>query len=54
MVLGGAISAGLGAFAGMSFSASIPTFGWVNSGGALMFGITGTTVITITGAKCWA
>ena len=50
-VLGGAIGAGLGAFAGMSFSASIPTFGWINSGGALMFGITGTTAITVTGAQ---
>ena len=39
-VLGGAIGAGLGAFAGMSFSASISTFGWINSGGTLMFGIT--------------
>ena len=50
-VLGGAIGAGLGAFAGMSFSASIPTFGWINTGGALMFGITGTTTLTITGAQ---
>ena len=50
-VLGGAIGAGLGAFAGMSFSASIPTFGWMNSGGALTFGITGTTAVTVTGAQ---
>ena len=50
-VLGGAIGAGLGAFAGMSFSASIPTFGWINSGGALMFGITGTMAVTVTGAQ---
>ena len=35
----------------MSFSASIPTFGWVNSGGALMFGITGTMAITVTGVQ---
>lgn len=45
------MGAGLGAFAGMSFSASIPTFGWINSGGALMFGITGTMAVTITGAQ---
>ncbi len=50
-VLGGAIGAGLGAFAGMSFSASFPTFGWMNTGGALMFGVTGTTTLTITGAE---
>lgn len=50
-VLGGAIGAGLGAFAGMSFSASIPTFGWLNAGGTLMFGITGTTTLTVTGAQ---
>lgn len=35
----------------MSFSASIPTFGWINSGGALMFGITGTMAVTVTGAQ---
>ena len=50
-VLGGAIGAGLVAFAGMSFSASIPTFGWVNSGGALIFGVTGTVAFTVTGAQ---
>lgn len=54
-ILGGAIGAGigagLGAFAGMSFSASIPTFGWINSGGALMFGVTGSIAITVTGAE---
>ena len=50
-VLGGTIGAGLGAFAGMSFSASIPIFGWINSGGALMFGVTGSIAITVTGAE---
>ena len=50
-VLGGAIGAGLGAFAGMSFSASIPIFGWINSGGALMLGVTGSIAITVTGAE---
>ena len=50
-VLGGAIGAGLGAFAGMSFSASISTFGWINSGGTLMFGITGTIEITVSGKQ---
>ena len=50
-VLGGAIGAVLGAFAGMHFSASIPTFGWINSGGALMYGITGTMAVTVTGAQ---
>lgn len=50
-VLGGAIGAGLGAFAGMSFSASIPTFGWINSGGSLMFGVTGSIAVTVTGAE---
>ena len=50
-VLGGTIGAGLGAFAGMSFSAIFPTFGWMNAGGSLMFGVTGTTTLTITGAQ---
>ena len=50
-VLGGSIGAGLGAFAGMSFSASIPTFGWINSSGALMFGVTGSIAITVTGSE---
>ena len=50
-VLGGAIGAGLGAFAGMSFYASISTFGWINSGGTLMFGITGTIEITVSGKQ---
>ena len=50
-VLGGAIGAGLVAFAGMSFSTSLPTFEWMNAGGSLMFGVTGTTTLTITGAQ---
>lgn len=50
-VLGGIVGAVLGAFAGMSFSISIPTFGLINSGGALMFGVTGTMAVTITGAQ---
>lgn len=50
-VLGWAIGAGLGAFAGMSFSSSIPIFGLINSGGALMFGVTGSIAITVTGAE---
>ena len=51
IALGGAIGAGLGTFAGTSFSASIPTFGLVNTGGALMLGATGTTTLTITGSQ---
>lgn len=35
----------------MSFSASISTFGWINSGGTLMFGITGTIEITVSGKQ---
>ena len=50
-VLGGGIGAGIGAFAGMSFSASFPTFGWINSGGSFMFGVTGATTLTFTGAQ---
>ncbi len=50
-ILGGAIGAGLGVFAGMSFSVSVPTFGWINSGGALMFGVTGSIAITVTGTE---
>lgn len=35
----------------MSFSVSVPTFGWINSGGALMFGVTGSIAITVTGTE---
>lgn len=45
------IATGLGAFAGMSFSASIPTFGLINYGGALMYCVTGTMAVTVTGAQ---
>lgn len=50
-VVGGVIGAGFGAFAGMNFSVNIPTFGWINSGGALMYGITGTNAVTFTGEQ---
>lgn len=49
--MGGLIGARLGAFAGMSFAISILTFGWLNAGGALALGITGTATLTITGAQ---
>lgn len=51
LIIGAIVGAGLGAFTGMSFSASLPTFGWMNAGGSLMFGVTGTTTLTITGAQ---
>ena len=51
VILGGALGAGIGAFAGMSFSTCIPTFGWVNTGGALLLGVTGTTTLTVTGTE---
>ena len=51
LIIGAIIGAGLGAFAGMSFSTSLPTFEWMNAGGSLMFGVTGTTTLTITGAQ---
>ena len=50
-ILGGLIGAGLGAFAGMSFAISIPTFGWMNAGGALALCIKGTATLTITGSQ---
>ena len=50
-VVGAGIGAIIGAFAGLSFSFSIPTLGWMNAGGALVFGMTGTMTLTITGAQ---
>ena len=52
-VLGGAIGAGLGAFAGMSFSATIPT-GFAlaqTSAGTMALVATGTMNLTVTGAQ---
>lgn len=49
--MGAGIGVGLGAFAGLSFSATIPTFGLINTGGALAFGITGSVTLTITGTQ---
>ena len=54
-VAGGVIGAGLGAgasaLAGASFSFSIPTFGLLNTGGSLAFGVTGATTLTVTGTQ---
>ena len=50
-IIGAGIGAIIGAFAGLSFSFSIPTLGWMNAGGALVFGMTGTMTLTITGAQ---
>jgi CRISPR-associated endonuclease Cas3-HD len=52
-VLGGAIGAGLGAFAGMSFSATLPTgFAMVQtSAGTMAIVATGSTTLTLTGAQ---
>ncbi len=37
--------------AGASFSFTIPTFGYVNTGATLAIGITGSTTLTISGAQ---
>ena len=51
-IAGAGIGAGLGAFAGMSFSATIPTFGLINAGGgALTLATTGTMTLTVNGAQ---
>ena len=50
-VLGGIIGGLIGAFAGISFSVYIPTFGWINSGGVLMCGVSGTIAVTVTGTQ---
>ena len=47
--LGGVVGAGVGALATIAFTASIPTFGLIGSGGALSFGITGAVELTISG-----
>ena len=49
--LGGLAGAGLGAFATTTFTASIPTLGLVNSGGALTLGATGSIELAISGAQ---
>ena len=49
--LGGVVGAGVGALATIAFTASIPTFGLIGSGGALSFGITGAVELTISGAQ---
>ena len=51
-VLGGIIGAGIGIFATTTFSASIPVFGLVNSGGVLSFGVVGSTTLAISVFKC--
>ena len=50
-VVGGILGAFAGALAGSSFSFSIPTLGYVNSGGAISIGVTGTATITVSGAQ---
>ncbi|HAR47222.1 MAG TPA: hypothetical protein DCX39_00460 [Firmicutes bacterium] len=50
-VLGGIIGGLIGAFAGISFSVYTPTFGWINSGGVLMCGVSGTIAVTVTGTQ---
>ena len=52
-VLGGAIGAGLGAFAGMSFSATLPTgFAMAQtSAGTMALVATGSITLTVTGAQ---
>ena len=49
--IGAGVGAGLGAFASMSFPLSIPTYGWVNAGGVLLFEKVGEMAVTITGAQ---
>ena len=49
LIIGAVIGAGLGVFAGMSFTANIPILGWINSGGALMYGVTGVQVLGVAG-----
>ncbi len=50
-VFGGVIGALFGILAGMSFSTSLPTFRLINSGNALMFDVTGTITVTVTGTQ---
>ena len=54
-LLGGVIGAiagvAVGGIAGMSFTATIPTIGFVNAGGALSIGITGSVTLTVSGTQ---
>ena len=57
-LLGGVIGAiagvAVGGIAGMSFTATIPTIGFVNAGGALSIGITGSVTLTVSGTQVLA
>ncbi len=57
-ILGGAIGAisgaAIGGITGMSFTATIPTFGFINAGGALSIGITGSVTLTVSGTQILA
>ena len=54
-LLGGVIGAiagvAVGGIAGMSFTATIPTIGFVNAGGVLSIGITGSVTLTVSGTQ---
>ena len=50
-VIGAVVGVVAGGIAGMSFSISLPTFGLVNSGGALSIGITGSVTLTVSGTQ---
>ena len=53
-VIGAIAGAAIGGIAGMSFSVTIPTIGFVNAGGALSIGITGSVTLTVSGAQVLA
>ena len=51
LIIGTIVGAAIGGIAGMSFTATIPTIGFINAGGALSIGITGSVTLTVSGTQ---
>lgn len=54
LIIGAIAGVAIGGIAGMSFTATIPTIGFINAGGALSIGITGSVTLTVSGTQILA
>jgi hypothetical protein len=45
------IASAISSFSGMSFSTTLNIYGWMNKGGALVYGVAKTMTLTVTGAQ---
>ena len=50
-IVGGLVGYCLVSFSGMIFTASFNTFGRLNAGGSLVYGVNGTTALTLRGCR---